>query len=79
MVIEEAAFLSLPVLTTETTSSEEMVTRNASGFVCENSQEAINEMLYKLLSDPTQLAAVKAQNISFDNCAALQQFEQMLQ
>ena len=81
MVIEEAALLSLPVLTTETTSSEEMVERSGNGFVCENSQEAINETLYALLSEPSRIAAVRLQmqGRQPDNCAALQQFQQMLE
>lgn len=81
MVIEEAALLSLPVLTTQTTSSEEMVVRSGNGFVCENSQQAINETLYTLLSEPARIANVHLQmrNRKPDNSAALQQFQQMLE
>ena len=43
MVIEEASALGLPTLTTQTTSSQEMIGSN--GWICENSQEGINEAL----------------------------------
>ncbi len=81
MVIEEAALLSLPVLTTETTSSEEMVVRSGNGFVCDNSQEAINEALEALLSDPSRIASVRKQmqGRKPNNSVALQQFQQILE
>ncbi|MBE6985145.1 MAG: glycosyltransferase [Ruminococcaceae bacterium] len=81
LVIEEAASLALPVLTTETTSSDEMVVQADNGFVCANSQEAIDETLYALLSEPSRLAAVRKrmQGRTSDNSAALLQFQQMLE
>lgn len=51
MVIEEARCLGLPVLTVETTSSHEMVTAEHCGWVCENSQEALEKLLLRILSD----------------------------
>ncbi len=81
MVIEEAAALALPVLTTRTTSAQEMVTQADCGFVCDNSQEAIERTVYKILSEPTVTEALKARmrGRTLDNGAALRQFQQMLE
>lgn len=51
MVIDEAYALGLPVLTTETTSAHDMVTERQCGWVCENTQEAINEALCGVISE----------------------------
>ena len=76
MVIEEARTLGLPVLTVRTTSSEEMVTRNGCGWVCENEQQAINEMLVHVLSHEAELAYVKSALTRQmpDNATAITQF-----
>jgi glycosyltransferase involved in cell wall biosynthesis len=55
MVIEEADVLGLPVLTTRTTSSEEMVIRQDCGWVCENTQESISQTLTEIISDSDAL------------------------
>lgn len=79
MVIEEASALSLPVLTTRTTSSDEMVTHN--GWVCENTQEGINLALVRLLSERSALHdcrdRLRAQGA--DNAVALQQFYELIE
>lgn len=49
LVIEEAACLGLPVLTVATTSAREMVTDRGYGWVCENTQPALEAALLKLL------------------------------
>ncbi|MBQ8029474.1 MAG: glycosyltransferase [Clostridia bacterium] len=59
MVIDEARCLGLPVLTTETTSSNEMVTEEGAGWVCENSQESLNETLFQILSHKELLFGLK--------------------
>ena len=59
MVFDEAACLGLPVLATETTSTEEMITESGSGFVCENSQEGIFDGLIKVLKNPDSLIEIK--------------------
>ena len=81
MVIEEAAALALPVLTTETTSSDEMVISCGNGFVCDNSQGDIDRALYTIVTEPHHLAGVRQRmkNRMMDNCAALQQFQRMLE
>ena len=50
MVIDEARALGLPILTTETTSSYEMVTEQRCGWVCENTQSALEQELERVLS-----------------------------
>ena len=81
MVIEEAASLGLPVLTAETTSSEEMVTKWERGWVCANAQAALNEMLARVLADPGMLQAAKARlcAVAMDNTQALEQFRKMIE
>lgn len=76
MVIEEACALGIPVLTTETTSSREMVLERDCGWVCENTQEGINEALERLLGDRCLLEAQKERMCACggDNSAAEAQF-----
>ena len=59
MVFDEAACLGVPVLATETTSTDEMITESGSGFVCENSQNGIADGLIKVLKKPDSLIEIK--------------------
>ena len=59
MVFEEARALNVPVLTTETTSSRQLVEERGIGFVCENSAEGIAASLAGLLADRGRLAQVR--------------------
>lgn len=81
MVIEEAHCLGLPILTVETTSSKEMVTARKCGWVCENTQEALNECLINVLSDPIALHTLADQlkRSQMDNSEALQQFARLVE
>jgi len=81
MVIEEAGCLGIPVLTVRTTSSEEMVTAQNAGWVCENDQQALNEALTRILADKEALGAqkYKLQSAGMDNTQALAQFEKMIE
>lgn len=76
MVIEEARCLGVPVLSTEIISTKEMVTEAQAGWVCDNDQAAIDEMLCRVLADRDGLAAVKhrLQTTPMDNSEALAQF-----
>lgn len=80
MVIDEARIIGIPVLTVETTSSEEMVVDNRCGWVCENSQEGINECMMKILSHTTLLEQMKAslKDGITDNREALRQFQAVI-
>lgn len=59
MVFDEAACLGVPILATETTSTDEMITESGSGFVCENSQDGIADGLMKVLKNPDSLVEIK--------------------
>lgn len=59
MVIEEAVSLGIPVLSTRTTSSEEMVTKHGAGWVCENGQDSLTTALTEILSHPNSLTEKK--------------------
>lgn len=65
MVFDEAACLGVPVLATETTSTDEMITESGFGFVCENSQDGIADGLMKVLKNPDSLVEIKK---SLENC-----------
>lgn len=77
MVIEEAYALGIPVLSTQTTSSEEMVVARGGGWVCANSQSALNATLEKILGNEKELKAVRStlRNVSIGNQLAMEQFE----
>lgn len=81
MVVDEAVCLGLPVLTVRTTSSHDMVTQRAAGWVCDNDQQALNEALLEILRHPDRLKAVKTdlQNQTVDNSAAAQQLRALIE
>ncbi len=76
MVIDEAVCLSLPVISTATTSSQEMIIERGAGWVCDNSDEALTEMLCRVLSDPDGLERVRThlKQTQLDNSEALARF-----
>lgn len=80
MVIDEAYALGIPVLTVETTSSREMVTERAGGWVCVNSQQGINEALAEVLARPGTLRKKKDDlaKIQADNTEAYSQFKELI-
>lgn len=80
MVIDEARSLGVPILTTETTSSRDMVSDMGCGFVCENSTAALCEKLYEVASGREGLASLKTKlkDIGADNADALRQFDEIL-
>lgn len=55
MVFAEAKCLGLPIITTNTTSAQEMVADGKDGFVCENSEQGIYETLKDVLGNPQKL------------------------
>lgn len=59
MVIGEAARLGTPVLTTRTSSAEEMVSVPGIGWVCDNSTQGLAEGLKMLLDNPEVLKKKK--------------------
>lgn len=81
MVIEEAISQGVPVLTTRTTSSEEMVTLADAGWVCENDQASLTAALTEIISEPVQLKAKrnKLQSRTLDNTVARAQFLHLIE
>lgn len=81
MVIDEAVSLGLPVLTTRTTSSLEMVEKPGWGWACDNDQQAINRALSELLSDPDMIRERKEilQGGGVDNRLAMEQFTALIE
>lgn len=79
MVIEEAACVGIPTLTTQTTSSREMI--GLYGYICENTQEAINASLCEILSDRDGLEKMKQslRQRKMDNSLALEQFRTLIE
>lgn len=81
LVIAEAACLGTPILSTETSSAREMIEQTGYGWVCENSETAMQEALAVLLADATVLHERKKDLIQkgMDNKNAISQFEQSIQ
>ncbi len=73
MVFDEAACLGVPVLATETTSTDEMIRRCGHGIVCENDDESIIKTFIEILERPQRLQVIK-ENLNattFDNSRAI--------
>lgn len=81
MVIDEAYILDLPVLTTRTNSSDEMVTARECGWICDNSQDALNRLLAEVLRDKDALKEMKnrLRKQPKDNALALSQFSALIE
>lgn len=71
VVFDEAIALGLPILTTETLSAKELVLGRQAGTVCENNENAIYDMLYKVLMAPTR----QPMGVSLDMRVNMAQFD----
>lgn len=80
LVIGEAACLGTPILSTETSSAREMIENTGYGWVCENSEKAMQEALQRLLADTSVLDEKKLAltNREFGNEAAVSQFVKLV-
>ena len=80
MVIAEAACLATPVLSTRTSSAEEMITDTGYGWVCDNSVEGMRGALEELIRSPEDLRQKRQalSRMSFDNTLAISGFEQLI-
>jgi len=80
MVIEEAACLGVPVLTTKTTSSQDMVADAGIGWVCENTQADIDAMLQKIVGGRLDISKKKelTGGAAADNRQSLAQFRELI-
>ncbi len=81
MVIDEARALALPVLTTKTSSSYDMVVKEKCGFECEQSVSSIKEAIEKLYFQKETLQNTKKyiKSIKCDNSKAKQQFKKLIE
>ncbi len=73
----EALLLKIPVITTNTISSKEIIQDN--GIVCENNEKDIEETLRKVLSDNKLIKQYKdkLQNYSFDKKSIINKFNSL--
>lgn len=80
MVIDEAVSLNVPVLSVRTTSSEDMIALPNIGWVCDNNQDALNEMLLSV-SDEEFLEAKREsmKEYKMNNHLAIMQFNELLE
>ena len=80
LVIGEAACLGTPILSTETSSARQMVEKTGFGWVCGNSETAMEEMLRGLLSEPSVLEERKQylRNRAQDNQEARNCFDRCI-
>ena len=81
LVIDEALCLGLPVLSTETTSSKDMILDRDIGWVCKNSQENLTITLIDIIKAPKKLFEYRT-NLSVRKCsnfAAVESFMGLLE
>ena len=80
MVIGEAASLSTPVLSTRTSSAEEMIVCSGYGWVCDNTQVGITEGLERLLANPEILKSHREslEKMVFTNSEAITEFRHLI-
>lgn len=76
LVLEEAASLGLPILTVRTTSSREMVEETGCGWVCDNTEAALETALGSLVRKG-DLRGVLSASRRTDNGVALEEFRQI--
>lgn len=79
MVYSEAMTLGVPVITTRTSSSEELV--GDLGFICDNSEEDIYAAFKEILTNTDKITAKKnsLENYSYDNDKIKERFNDMTQ
>ncbi|AFV05139.1 glycosyltransferase [Dehalobacter sp. CF] len=81
MVIDEAKILNVPIITTNTVSAYEMVLDGKEGFICENSDSGLYEVLKQVLDYPHKLQHCKEymRNQVYTNSKALSQFQSLIE
>ena len=80
LVVNEAACLGVPVLSTRTSSSFEMIENTGYGWVCDNTDDALYEALRSLLDDyrKIELRHDILLSTAFDDNYAVECFEETL-
>lgn len=82
VVFAEAEILNVPVLSTNTISAQELVEERGIGYVCENTDDALYEMLKELIIryDKTgSLGEFKKNTKEYSNDDALREFIELIQ
>lgn len=82
LVIDEAISLGLPVLSTETISSKDMIIDRDCGWVCQNSQESINEKMSSILANPALIEKKKIEITLYrysNNDIAVKMFNELIE
>ena len=80
LVVNEAACLGIPVLSTKTSSSHEMIEKTGFGWVCDNTDDALCKALSSLLDDPLKIESRHEMLLgrAFDDEGAVERFEEVL-
>lgn len=80
MIIDEAYFLGIPILSTATTSANEMILDRGCGWVCDNSQFSINRALEEILRNRSALEYVRSRirYTDADNIKPMKQFAALI-
>ena len=78
LVLIEAMILQVPVISTKTISSQEIIQNN--GFVCENDEQGIYLMLKEILTNTNKIRDAKEnlKNYSYDNESILSDFQKII-
>lgn len=81
MVFDEAKCLGIPIVTTNTSSAKEMVDEGKEGFVCQNSEKGIYEVLKTILENPNGLNECREHLVKqrYTNEKALLQFISLIE
>lgn len=80
LVIDEAVSLGVPVFSTKTTSSAEMIEDRLVGWVCNNNQEELTKELYRVVNNYNEILQKKqkAQNIKCSNSDVISTFKRLV-
>ena len=80
LVVGEAACLKTPILSTQTSSAREMIEATGYGWVCENTEPAMQEALTHLLQNRSAIDERRKTlaNMEIGNALAISQFAQLV-
>ena len=80
MLINESSCLWTPILSTETSSAFEMVRDTGFGWVCDNSENGLRDVLRRLAAsgDEVNYKRKLLSTRRFDNAEAVKQFSELI-
>ncbi len=81
LVIDEAKYFGVPVLSTKTISALEMIVNRKIGWVCENDQKSINNLLLEVTGNLKKLKTKKNEILlqNHDNKIAINAFQKIME